>query len=220
MSTPSKFPASAYFGAALLVVLFFLTCFQAYGQVSTSEKHNQDSSKVTQEFRNVYFDFNIGVFFYEANINAGFLIKRTHGFGLTYGGVIIYKNSFFQNRGRVVGLQYRFTPIHASGTLKHLLIRAEYGRVIKSSYEDTAPFILRTDLNNNYYIRGTIGFRARAVFIGVSVLHSGRQGLEVTDYPPLPNPPSRRIEYFHLNGIFFNLGIALPYERKVKMQEL
>lgn len=216
MKTSSKFPSNAYFAAAMLVVLFFLTCFQAQGQVSTLEKHNQDSSKVTQEFRNVYFDFNVGLFFYEANINAGFLIKRTHGFGLTYGGVIIYKNSFFQNRGRVVGLQYRFTPIHASGALKHLLIRAEYGRVIKSSYEDAAPFILRTDLNNNYYIRGTIGFRARAVFIGVSVLHSGRQGLVFADNPLSPKPQYTRIAYYHLNGIFFNLGIALPYERKVK----
>jgi len=216
MKTPSKFPSSAYLGAALFVLLFLLTHFQAKGQMSIPEKHNPDTSKVTQQFRNVYFDANIGIFFYEANINAGFLIKRTHGFGLTYGGVSIYKNSFFHNRGRVVGLQYRFTPIHASGTLKHLLIRAEYGRVLKSSYKDAGIFILRTDLNNNYYIRGTIGFRVGAVFIGLSFLHSGRQGLEFTDYPLPPNPPYTRIAYFHLNGVFFNLGIALPYERKLK----
>jgi hypothetical protein len=216
MKTPSKFSSNVYMGTALLVLFFLLTHFQVQGQMSIPEKHNQDTSKVTQQFRNVYFDANIGLFFYEANINAGVLIKRTHGFGLTYGGVIIYKNSYLRNRGRVVGFQYRFTPIHASGALKHLLIRAEYGRVLKSSYGDAGIFILRPDLNNNYYIRGTIGFRVSAVFVGISVLHTGRQGLEFTNYPIPTNPPYTRIEYFHLNGIFFNLGIALPYEPKVK----
>jgi hypothetical protein len=38
MSTPSKFPYSAYFGAALLVLLFLLTHFQVQAQVSSAPK--------------------------------------------------------------------------------------------------------------------------------------------------------------------------------------
>jgi len=219
MKTPSKFPSSAYLGAALFVLLFFLTHFQAKAQVSIPEKQSQDSSTLTPPSNPFYFDADLGLFFFGANVNLGFLLKQTHGFGISYGRVSVFRNTEFSNSGKVFGFQYRFTPIHASGGLKRLLMRAEFGKVISSSYSDDTNFILRPDLNNNFYIRGTIGFRMRAIFLGLSFLHSGRQGIAFADNYLSPNPNYNRIKYYHLNGVFFEVGIALPALRKLRKKK-
>jgi hypothetical protein len=160
-----------HISVVLLIVLFISS--QAHAQVPIPKKQGQDTSKVTQPF-SAYLDFNLGLFFFGANANVGVLLNQTHGFGVSYGGVSVPRNTSFGNSGKVIGFQYRFTPIHAHGGLKRLLIRAEYGKVISSYYTDDSNFILRPDLNNNYYIRGTVGFRMRALVLGLSFLHSGR----------------------------------------------
>lgn len=45
MRSPSKFPSSNYFGAVLLVLLFFLTHFQAQGQLVSAQKDTMLVSK-------------------------------------------------------------------------------------------------------------------------------------------------------------------------------
>ncbi|MFZ4473609.1 MAG: hypothetical protein ACOYPR_00360 [Saprospiraceae bacterium] len=206
-----------HISVVLLIVLFISS--QAQAQVPIPKKQGQDSSKVVQPF-SPYLDLNLGLFFFGANANVGVLLNQTHGFGVSYGGVVVYRNIFFANSGKVFGFQYRFTPVKAPGAFKRLLMRAEFGKVINSSYSDDSNYILRPDLNNNYYIRGTVGFRMRALVLGLSFLHSGRQGIAFADNPISPNPNYTRIEYYHLDGVFFEVGIALPALRKIRKQKL
>ncbi len=207
-----------HISVVLLIVLFISS--QAQAQVPIPKKQGQDSSTINTQSSPFYLDLNLGLFFFGANANVGVLFKRTHGFGISYGGVTIYRNAFFANSGKVFGFQYRFTPIHAHGALKRLLIRAEYGKVISSSYSDDSNLILRPDLNNDFYIRGTIGLRMRALVLGLSFLHSGRQGIAFADNPVSPNPNYTRIEYYHLDGVFFEVGIALPALRKIRKKKI
>jgi hypothetical protein len=203
---------------ALLIVLFISS--QAQAQVPIPKKQSQDSSTINTQSSPFYLDLNLGLFFFGANANFGVLLNQTHGFGVSYGGVSVPRNTSFGNSGKVIGLQYRFTPIHAHGGLKRLLIRAEYGKVISSYYTDDSNFILRPDLNNNYYIRGTIGLRMRALVLGLSFLHSGRQGIAFADNPVSPNPNYTRIEYYYLDGVFFEVGIALTALRKIRKKKI
>jgi hypothetical protein len=211
-------PASCRISVVLFIVLFLSN--QAQAQVPIPEKQGQDSSKITQPSSPIYFDADLGLFFFGNNANVGFLLTQTHGFGISYGNVGIPRNTSFGISGKLIGLQYRFTPIHASGRLKRLLMRAEYGKVLSSRYGDDTNFILRPDLNNNFYIRGTIGFRKRAIFLGLSFLHSGRQGIAFADSYLSPNPNYNLIKYYHLNGVFFEVGIALPALRKIRKQKI
>jgi len=205
---------------SVVLVIFLFISSQAQAQVPIPKKQGQDSSTINTQSSPFYLDFNLGLFFFGANANVGVLLNQTHGFGVSYGGVVIYRNIFFSNSGKVFGFQYRFTPIHAPGAFKRLLMRAEFGKVISSSYSDDSNYILRPDLSNNYYIRGTVGFRMRALVLGLSFLHSGRQGIAFADNPISPNPNYTRIEYYHLDGVFFEVGIALPALRKIRKKKI
>lgn len=89
MKSPSKFPSSAYFGAALLVLLFFLTHFQAQGQLVSAQKDtmlvskNENTKHVKYPFYlDLSLEFNIEPIF-GANAILDIYLNSKHAIGIS-----------------------------------------------------------------------------------------------------------------------------------------
>ena len=84
MSTPSKFPSSAYLGAELLVLLLLLTHFQVQGQVSSAPEDSVivlKKEKATYVHYPIYLDASLENFYLLwLGVNAGVFCKGTHFF--------------------------------------------------------------------------------------------------------------------------------------------
>jgi hypothetical protein len=168
MKTPSKFPSSAYFGAALLVLLFLMTCFQAKGQVPSEPKDSVlvlKKEKATYVHFPIYIDASIemtGPFWIGANANAGVYLNRKHAIGLSIftGGPSSLGDSYNMT---CLGLQYSYNVILKNSLKDILYYKLEAGKVINYRWTKDGISVVsqQFDLKHSqpYYARITAGLR-------------------------------------------------------------
>jgi hypothetical protein len=220
MSTPSKFPSSAYFSAAMLVVFFFLTCFQAQGQVSSVPKDTVLVLK-KEKVKHVRYPFyldasleNLFFFYFGANANAGIYLNSKHAIGISYFiGAAPHANPGY-DIVRCLGLQYCGSPFKGPWTRKSLYYKIEVGKVLYFN-----PFLdfpegrsksiqQNTNLSKPYMIRGTFGIRYG---FGNLYLATGTTGKLFSNYTRQNNETGTH--FFRFYHVTFGVGFTLPYRK-------
>ncbi len=219
MKTPSKFPSSAYFGAALLVIFFFLTCFQAQGQVPSEPKDSVLVFKKEKEkAKHVRYPFYLGAslenlffFYFGVNTNAGIYLNSKHAIGISYfiGAAPrdIADNGY--NRVRCLGLQYCGSPFK-----KSLYYKIEVGKVlyfnpfINASVISLKSVQQNTNLSTPYVIRLTFGAR---IDVANFYLATGSTGKLFSNYTRENNETgTHSFRFFHVT---FGVGFTFPYRK-------
>jgi hypothetical protein len=219
MRSPSKFPSSAYFGAALLVVFFFLTCFQAQGQVSSEPKDTLSISKkekVKYVPYPIYIDasLEIGFGWVGVNANTGVYLNHKHAIGLSFfgGGPI----SLGDQKGvACLGLHYSGYAINGKTENLILYYKLEAGRVIHYSWAPDAIIIesKQNDLKHSqpYYGRITAGIRFWRLNFYAALGNTGKLKTNYIDYYGQPQTHSFNFTYFS-----FGLGLTQPMHKSKK----
>jgi len=214
MKTPSKFPSSAYFGAALLVLLFLMTCFQAQGQASSAQK---DTVLVFEKEKTKYVRYpfyldasleNLLFLYLGANANAGVYLNSQHAIGISYfagtTGNFLYGGP---TDVQCLGIQYCGSPFNDPSLRKMVYFKIEAGKVLKfnHSVENLDGFV-RLPPNKNlpkpFMARATIGVRFLILNIYLAVGSTEKLVWDRSQYSE-----SVSIRFFHIT---FGAGLTLP----------
>ncbi len=224
MSTPSKFPSSAYFGATLLVVFFFLTCFQAQGQVSSVPKDSVlilKKEKVKHVKYLFYLDVSLeigGNPISGMNANLGVYLNSKHAIGVScftvtspYSPVVNQKTLM-----QCIGLQYCGSPFNKRNTRKMFYYKIDIGKVFNPAHYIEFPTMssiqaqFDSKRSKPYMFRTTIGMRL--IFLNF-YLALGNTGNLVWNYPNNSyTPETQTFKFTH--GVL-GIGITLP-PRKIE----
>jgi hypothetical protein len=221
MSTPSKFPASAYFGAALLVLFFFLTCFQAQGQVSSEPKDTVlvlKKEKATYVPYPIYIDASIELGFgmVGANANAGVYLNHKHAIGLSIFAVGTPSLGDSYNIS-CLGLQYSINTILDASTDMMVYYKLEAGKVINYSWGTDSPTIVigsaQNDLKQSkpYYGRITAGLRVWCFNFYAALGSTGKLKTNYEGYKGQIMTNSFNFTHFTFGG-----GLSLPMHKSKK----
>ncbi len=167
MKTPSKFPSSAYFGAALLVILFLLSHYQVHAQVPSVPKDSAlvlKKEKATYVPYPIYIDASIELGFgmVGANANAGVYLNHKHAIGLSIFAVGTPSLGDSYNMS-CLGLQYSINTILDASTNMMIYYKLEAGKVINYLWTKDGISVVsqQFDLKHSqpYYGRITAGLR-------------------------------------------------------------
>ncbi len=217
MKTPSKLPASAYFGAALFVLFFFLTHFQAQGQVPSVPKDsvlgfkNKKAKYVRYPF---YLDASFEgffLFYLGVNANAGIYLNSKHAIGISYlSGTM---SNFFKDGAtdvRWIGLQYCGSPFKDPSVRKMVYYKIEAGRVLQFDHivETTYGFSKlppNKNLSKPYVARATFGARFLVFNFYIAVGTTGKLVWDSTNFSQ-----SKSLRFFHLA---VGSGLTLPLRK-------
>ncbi len=219
MKTPSKFPSSAYFGAALLVVFFFLTCFQAQGQVSSAPKDTLSilkNEKVKYVPYPIYIDasIEIGLGWVGANANAGVYLNRKHAIGLSIFAVGTPSLGDSYNMS-CLGLQYSINTILDASTNMMVFYKLESGKVINYRWTTDSPSIVsaQNDIKQSqpYYGRIAAGLRIWCFNFYAAL---GSTGKLKTNY--IKNNGQIGTNSYNFTHFTFGGGLTLPMHKSKK----
>jgi hypothetical protein len=215
MKTPSKFPSSAYFGATLLVIFFFLTCFQAQGQVSSMPKDTVLVFK-KEKANSVRFPFYLGaslenllIYYFGVNAIAGVNLNAKHAIGFSYFiGAAPHIAEIGFHRVRCLGLQYCGSPFK-----KGLYYKIEVGKVLyfnpdlylDDNLKDVRP---NNNLSTPYVIRLTFGAR---IDIANFYLATGSTGKLFSNYTDRNNDTGTH--FFRFFHVTCGVGFTFPYRK-------
>lgn len=215
MKSPSKFPSSAYFGAALLVLFFLFTCFQAQAQVRSAPK---DTSILKKEKANsIRSPFYVGaslenlliIYYFGVNAIAGVYLNSKHAIGISYFiGAVPHINEVGFHRVRCLGLQYCGSPFK-----KSLYYKIEVGKVLyfnpdlylDDNRKDVRP---NNNLSKPYVIRLTLGARIDVVNF---YLATGSTGKLFSNYTRRNNETGTH--FFRFSHVTFGAGFTFPYRK-------
>jgi hypothetical protein len=218
MKTPSKFPSSAYFGAALLVMLFLLTCFQAQGQVSSAPKDtllvfkNEKAEYVRYPF---YLDASLEGFYFfylGVNANAGIYLNSKHAIGISYfigasANLIVHGAT----HARCIGLQYCGSVFKDPELQKMLYYKIEAGKLLQFNHKFKTEdgFITvqpNKSLSKPYMARATFGVRFSVINIYFAVGTTGKLVWDSTSF----KAQSTSLRFTHIT---LGLGLTLPLRK-------
>ena len=219
MKTPSKFPSSAYFGTALLVLLFLLTHFQAQGQLVSAQKDTMLVSK-NENTKHVKYPFYLdaSLEFNEqpisgANANLGIYLNSKHAIGIScFTAISLYSPVVNQTtRIQFIGLQYCGSPFKNRNMRKIFYYKIDIGTVFKPAHaiEFGTMSNIQAQFDSKrskpYMFRTTIGMRL--IFLNF-YLALGNSGNLVWNYPNNSyTPETQTFKFTH--GVL-GIGITLP----------
>ena len=222
MKTPSKLPSSAYFGAALLVMLFFLTHFQAQAQLISAQKDTVLVSKneKAKHFKYpFYLDLSLeigGDLISGANANWGIYLNTKHAIGVSYFTVTSpFSPRYNQTTSmQCIGLQYCGSPFRNLTTRKIFYYKIDIGRVFKPTHaiEFTTMSNIQAQFDSRrskpYMYRTTIGMRL--IFLNI-YLAFGNTGDLVWNYSNnIYTPNTQTFKFTH--GVI-GIGITIPSKK-------
>ncbi len=219
MKTPSKFPSSAYFGAALFVLFFFLTCFQAQGQVSSAPKDTSvlKKEKVKYVPYRIYIDASLENFLIAwigLNLNAGVFLNRKCAVGLSLfaGGPISLGDSYGAS---CLGLHFSGYAIKDKPENLLLYYKLEAGRVLYYGWSPDAIEYesIQNDLKHSrpYYGRITAGLRFWCLNFYAALGNTGKLKTNYVD-----GYGQSRTHSFNLTHFTFGFGLTLPMHQSKK----